>query len=257
MLTSLAIGKGGLGRFGNNCFTIAGVIGIAIKSGQPFGFPAWKTYDNANFGQPVDEMTEYFVNPLPTIVEDVHYEQYPYFWEYRDIHLPIGNWDMFAHLQSVKYFEHCIDTIRHYFRMKDESGPVDRIALHYRAGDYIEGAENYHPRCSKEYYEAAINNFPPGSNFTIFTDDIAAFSKLNVDFSGHSTHNSFGKFYLDDFKFMKQHKHFICANSSFSHFAALLGEHPEKKIIMPKRWFGAAAGGMNFDSLYPPNAIII
>jgi hypothetical protein len=63
--------------------------------------------------------------------------------------------------------------------------------------------------------------------------------------------------YMGDFSFMKNCKSFICANSSFSHMAALLGTHPEKKIVMPRHWFGSQAGGLNFDSLYPLNAIIL
>jgi hypothetical protein len=39
--------------------------------------------------------------------------------------------------------------------------------------------------------------------------------------------------------------------------AALLGTHPEKKIIMPKRYFGSQANGLSFDTLYPPQAIIL
>jgi len=38
--------------------------------------------------------------------------------------------------------------------------------------------------------------------------------------------------------------------------AALLGTHPGKKIVMPRKWFGSQAG-ITFDTLYPENAIIL
>ena len=47
-------------------------------------------------------------------------------------------------------------------------------------------------------------------------------------------------------------------NLSISIFTeAVLKVRPDKKIIMPKLWFGAQANGLSFDSLYPPEAIIL
>src|SRR6187399_2521551 len=119
MITSTAIGTGGLGRFGNQLFTIAGVIGIADKNGQPFGFPEWYNRDNALFGGEVTKFSDVFVNPLPDD-RGLNYQEYGYFWGYRDVILPDGNWSINAHLQSPKFFEHSIDKVRHYFTMKHE-----------------------------------------------------------------------------------------------------------------------------------------
>lgn len=252
MITALSVGTGGLGRFGNQLFTIASTIGIARKSGQPFGFPHWKNFDNALFGDHITDFDEVFINKLPYYIPEVTYQDYGYFWEYRDIILPIGNWNMNAHLQSVKWFSHCIDEVRHYFTMKDEYPQNDYVAIHYRAGDYIDDPDAYHPRCSKEYYEQAVNMFPT-DRFLIFTDDEDAAFKI---FGGRFMYCDKTN-YIESFKLMKSCKSFITANSSYSHMAALLGTHPEKKIIMPKKWFGKQANGLNFDSLYPTGAVII
>lgn len=255
MITALSLQTGGLGRAGNQFFLIASTIGIAIKSGQTYGFPKWINRDNALFGEKEDDMSEHFANPLPPHIPEINYQDYGYFWEYKNIHLPDGNWNMNAHLQSVKWFDHCIDTIRHYFRMKDEPEQNEYVAVHFRAGDYIADPAAYHPRCSMDYYQRAMRIFPEGTKFMIFTDDHRAASNAIPDYEKHLY--SLAGNYLTDFALMKNCKSFICANSSYSHFAALLGEHPEKKIIMPRRWFGAAADGLNFDSLYPPEAIIL
>lgn len=253
MITSTSIGAGGLGRFGNQMFTIASVIGIAIKNGQPFAFPKWKNYDNALFGGEVTDFEQFFENKLPEIPEGLQFNEYGYFWGYRDIHLPTGNWSINAHLQSGKYFEHCIDLVRHYFRIKDEPEQNDYVAIHFRAGDYIDDQNAYHPRCSKEYYKEAVKHFPNGK-FMIFSDDRTEAGKMFIDvcdFWFPKTEN-----YLTDFRLMKKCKSFIIANSSFSAMAAHLGEHPNKKVIAPKKWFGEIAG-LETKDIYSKDWIVI
>jgi hypothetical protein len=252
MITSLSIGTGGLGRFGNQMFTIASCIGIATKSGQPYGFPKWLNRDNSLFGGEVTDFADHFVSELPSIV-DVPFEPYGYFWGYRDINLPSGNWTIDAHMQDPRFFEHCMPLIRDTFRMKDEPEQKEYVAIHYRAGDYIDDPNAYHPRCSKEYYLEAVKQFPKGTNFLVFSDDDRPFFEMmgdDFDVAGIADGD-----YLRDFKLMKRCKSFITANSSFSFMAALLGEHPEKKIVMPKRWFGTQAD-ITFDG-YPKEAIVI
>lgn len=254
MITSLSIGRGGLGRMGNQMFTIAGCIGIARKSGQPFGFPHWKTYDNALFGQPVDDMKDYFVNPLPELPADLIIQDYGYFWGYRDIYLPSGSWTIDAHLQDPRFFEHCIDEVRNYFRMKDEQDMSDYTAVHLRFGDYIDDPNAYHPVCSKEYYVNAIEAIRQSQY-----DELLVFTDGNIDQVesrlGDYNYSIYKGNYIDSFKIMKKCKSFITANSSFSAMAAILGEHPDKKIVCPRRWFGPTAG-ITFEG-YPQGAVII
>lgn len=260
MLTALSIGKGGLGRFGNQCMTISGVIGIATKSGQPYAFPEWRTHDNALFGQPVDNINEYLLNPLPSIPEGLAFQDYGYFWGHRGIILPTGNWSIDAHMQSEKFFIHCMPLIRETFTFKDEPEQNDYVAIHYRAGDYIDDPNAYHPRCSKEYYQRAMDimlDFGMSeTKFAIFTDDWDAWHKMFPDLDSFEIGDP-SLSYLFDFKFMKRCKSFICANSSFSLMAAILGTHPEKKIVCPRNWFGPQAGDIETKDIYPENAIVI
>jgi hypothetical protein len=254
LITSLSIGTGGLGRFGNQLFTIASCIGIAVKSGQPYGFPKWLNRDNANFGGEVTDFSEHFVQSLPELV-DAPFQSYGYFWGYRDINLPTGNWSIDAHMQDPRFFEHCMPLIRETFRMKDEPEQNDYVAIHYRAGDYIDDPNAYHPRCSKEYYINAIDTFPLATKFALFSDDKEAWFKMMGEYYREIVAEINTGNYLEDFKYMKKCKSLITANSSFSFMAALLGEHPEKKIVMPKRWFGTQAD-IEFDG-YPKEAIVI
>lgn len=254
MITSLSVGKGGLGRFGNQMFTIAGCIGIATKSGQPFAFPHWKTYDNALFGSKVDDIQAELINPLPELPAGLFFNDYGYFWGYRNITLPTGNWNIDAHLQSPKFFNHCIELVRHHFTFKNEPEQNEYVAIHYRAGDYIDNLEAYHPRQPREYYLKAIEHFP-NAQFELFTDDIYAFQALDLPIDWVS--GSDDKNYIEDFKWMKKCKSFIMANSSFSAMAALLGDHPDKKVIAPKLWFGKQASGLSAEDIYHKDWIVL
>lgn len=251
MITFRNLGR--LGRFANGMFQIAGTIGVAIANGYKFAFPEWKNYDHRDrFGITEDiEVQKYFVNPLP-VGEDL--ERFPEQWVHWGFHgLSFrDNISLNGHFQSPKYFNHCIDLVRHYFTMKDEPEQNDYVAIHYRAGDYIDDPNAYHPRCSKEYYEKAMASFPNGK-FILFSDDAEYFANMMGD---RYTYFVYAFDYIESFKKMKRCKSFITANSSYSLMAAILGNHPEKKIVCPSRWFGPVAG-ITGDDCYPENAIVI
>lgn len=262
MITNLSIGR--YGRFGNALFQIAAVIGIARKSGQAFGFPPFINWDHKErFKSTEDiELDKYFLNPLPRLAGDFPYlqkKEVP--WGYHDIALPTGNWDLAGHFQSEKYFKHCIEDVRHFFRMKKETGVANGsangiVAIHIRRGDYD---DLYHPRIGKEYYDKAISLFPKDSSFFVFSDDVPAAKKVvGMNSSKYVFVDDAG--YIDDFAVMKQCNHFICANSSFSLMAAILSEAPDKKIVCPSNWFGPAWGDAHkamATDIYPENAIVI
>ena len=248
MVTSLSINTGRLGRFGNQLFTIAGCIGIAIKNGHEFGFPEWINQDNKLFGGNADKMSDYFVNPLPPI-PDVHWHEIGYKWEFELPNLGNHNYDIFRHLQSPKYFEHCIDVVRHFFTLKDEPEQNNYCAIHYRAGDYIDNPDAFHPRCSLDYYTKAMEHFSDEQQFVVFSDDIEKAMEL---FGGLVKRINYvtEKDYIKNFAYMKKCKHFIIANSSFSAMAALLANHPEKKVVAPLRWFGTEGRGWETKDIY-------
>lgn len=220
------------GRFANQLWQIAGVIGIARKNGFDFGFLEWKNHDGLNFESDIDiDVQKHFVNPLPLFDGTILHEQgIP--WGYHDVRLT-RNTDVIGHFQSLKYFEHCLDEVRYYFRMRNEPPASDSVAVHYRAKDY---GSDYHPRMPVEYYDEAMGLFP-GAKFLVFSDDISEAKNL----FGASVEYSDGN-YIEDFKLMKTCQHFIIANSSFSAMAAVLGEHPEKRVVAPRPWFGKSAG---------------
>lgn len=250
MITCKSLGR--MGRFANQMFQIAGIIGIATKNNHPFCFPKWENIDHKErFGsnEPVD-LYNYFLNPLPDYV-DLPYQYRWIDWGYHEVSLGDGAYDLCGHFQSEKYFSHCMDLVRHYLRMKDEPEQNDYVAIHYRAGDYIDDPNAYHPRCTIDYYKQAIELFP-NERFLVFSDDLNRAKEMFGDKVTYSVSTN----YLTDFALMKKCKSFITANSSYSLMAAILGEHSEKKIVCPKKWFGDVAGITGKDC-YPENTIVL
>lgn len=231
-------------------YQIAGTIGIARRNGMDFAFPHWKNYDHAErFGSKEDiDLQKHFANPLP-VYNGPSLPEYNVQWGYHDIKLSTST-SLSGHMQSLKYFEHCLDEVRWYFRMKDEPKQNDYIALHCRLGDY-DGA--YHPRLDERYYEKALKLLPPDMNVLVFSDDIEAAKKMFYlpRFSFNEEN------YLQDFRTMKRCRHFIIGNSSYSAMAATLGEAEDKIVVAPDPWFGKAYTQITGKDIYNPGWRIV
>lgn len=251
MITFAQLGK--YGRLGNGMFQIASTIGIARRFGYQFAFPEWKNHDHkTRFGSEEDiDIQKYFLNPLPVTDDPGKFPDHSMQWGYRGGYIP-DNVSLSGHMQSERYFKHCEQDIRHYFRMRAEFSQNDYCAIHVRLGDYD---DNYHPRLGMEYYGKAMEQFPEDTRFLIFSDDRDAareMFKKGFVFAGEN--------YMQDFKMMRSCKSFIIGNSTFSWWPAWLGEHPEKKVIAPSNWFGPSWGScykeMSKD-IYAENWIVI
>ena len=247
MITFLSLGR--YGRLGNQFFQIASTIGIATKNNQRFGFPYWKNYDHAErFGSNEDiDIQKYFLNPLPTDIEGIRFEDCFIHWGYHDVRVNT-NVNLSGHMQSEKYFLHCPGLIKHYFTLKTELPKNDYCAIHIRLGDYD---DHYHPIQKMDYYEQAMSLFPSGTKFLVFSDDI---DKAKMLF-GNNADYSENKHYMEDFALMKSCSNFITANSTFSWWAAWLAEG-ENKITMPRKWFGPVAN-LSSEDLICENWIVI
>jgi len=230
---------GHYGRFANQLFQIGGTIGIARRNGFNFGFPPWRNEAALNFGQTDLDVQARFENPLP-LYRGPRLPEYNIPFGYRNVRLT-RSVSLLGYLQSERYFAHCLDEIKFYFRMKHEPPRNDYCAIHWRAGDYGAAPTRYkpkgnpsHPRMTMDYYEPAMALFGSAQKFLVFSDDLQAAKEL----FGSQVEYSEGLDYLDDFRLMKSCKHFIISNSSYSLMAAILGEHPEKQVVGPSPWFG-------------------
>jgi len=121
----------------------------------------------------------------------------------------------------------------------------DAVALHVRRGDYLSNsaAVRTHGTLSGAWYLAALDqlgNEARGRPLHVFTDDPSMVQRegwLPTHAQIHR-HNSD----VQDLLAMAGCAHLICANSSFSWWAAWIGERLGRIVICPERWWTSAAG---------------
>ncbi len=113
------------------------------------------------------------------------------------------------------------------------------IAVHVRRGDYQQ-----HPCfqvCDLEYYQSSIETMRariPGARFFVFSDDPEwCRSTLHGDDVVTIDSGTAGKNPLYDLHLMSLASHHIIANSTYSWWAAWLGDKPDQQVIMPDRWY--------------------
>lgn len=243
LVTFKSIGR--FGRAANQMYQIAGLIGIARRNGFDFALcEPWRNHNGRDFEPDLDiDVFKRFVNPLP-LYDGPELPQHGISWGYRDVVLR-ESCDLLGHFQSEKFFSHSLDEIKWYMRMVNEGPLLDYVGLHFRAGDYGDApspqhpdGNSFHPRMDMRYYGPAMDQFH-GARFLVFSDDIPAAKKL----FGDKVEYSEGRDYLEDFKLLKRCSHFIIANSSYSAFAAVLGDAPDKKVVAPRPWFGGPYKG--------------
>lgn len=230
------------GRLGNQMFQYAGLRGIAAHKGYDFCIPPSDFKDEWNDHQLFDAfklsgLTNIKMLPGP-YVQEAHFK----FDQNLFDNMPDGH-NIYAYLQSEKYFSHIEKEIREDFEFKNNiaspckelvSSVEDPIALHVRRGDYLTNSDN-HPPCGKDYYDAALAKFDSNRNVIVFSDDPAW---CNTQFADDRFLISEGGDNLADLCMMSLCTDFIIANSSFSWWGSWLSENPNKRIIAPKKWFG-------------------
>ena len=184
---------------------------------------------------------------LPKLVENPYFK---YDEKYINVQAPIY---LDGFFQSYKYLENIREELLQDFSLKkplnkknkeilEQIKNTESVSLHYRRTDYLKSrVANVMGACTDEYYQNAVKTISEKINkpltLFIFSDD-PKWVKENVKFD-HKTIvvdiNS-GKQGYFDMELMKNCKHNIIANSSFSWWAAWLNENPNKILVAPKVW---------------------
>lgn len=144
--------------------------------------------------------------------------------------------------QLIKDFELNVTLNKANKEMLEKIKSSEAVAVHFRRGDYTKKrvADKY-GSCSVEYCKNALRYIFEKTNkdlkIFVFSDDIN-WVKENVKFDFETVYvdiNS-GKQGYFDLELMKNCKHNVIANSSFSWWGAWLNQNPEKIVIAPKTW---------------------
>jgi hypothetical protein len=120
---------------------------------------------------------------------------------------------------------------------------VNSVSVHVRRADYLlPEHQRIFGLLDDNYYIKAIEHICgliERPTFYVFSDeietvkDMRCFQNLDVRFMEDERVN---QDYLE-FALMRQCKHNIVANSTFSWWAAWLNRNPEKVVVVPKRWY--------------------
>lgn len=160
----------------------------------------------------------------------------------------VGYW------QSERYFGDFSESIRSDIQLEsdlDSSALAlqnfilekNSVSLHVRRGDYVKDLTTnaYHGTCTIDYYGSAmklVESHCPMPEYFVFSDDINwCRENLRSDVPLHFIDNNMGQKSYRDLCLMRQCKHHIIANSSFSWWGAWLDTNPQKLVIAPKKWF--------------------
>lgn len=120
------------------------------------------------------------------------------------------------------------------------------VALHIRRGDYVtnKNAAEHHGVIGLSYYVNALSYLENVSEFFdvfVFSDDPEWARKniknsRNLFFCDEGNCRYSKKYSTIDMYLMSQCDHFIIANSTYSWWAAWLGNYPSKHVVAPARW---------------------
>lgn len=273
MITCLNIGYNG--RFGNQIFQFATLLGIADKKGYEPVIPlrnlnnqiVQKTMDGKSFNARFELNDCFDINSnffSENIIVNYNKNESHFHFDEDMFNIPDFT-NINGYFQTEKYFEHCEDNILSVLKFKnnilnDATNLLPKkskklVSIHIRRGDYTT-PNPYHPLNGIEYVNKAIKEFKNNDyHFIVFSDDndwcesIWGSDKNFTIFKSNS--------HFIDFCAMSLCDHNIISNSSFSWWASYLNKNKNKKIIAPKNWFGDGFSQYIMKDLYTKKMIII
>jgi hypothetical protein len=108
------------------------------------------------------------------------------------------------------------------------------VAVHIRRGDYVQS--KIFRLIPLDFYHQAINLISSPYNLFIFSDDKEIAALLAVKYGGLDC-SSLGLSLEEEFSLLASCNHYIIANSTFSWWAAVLGQRNNGRIIAPSNWY--------------------
>ncbi|MBJ7424668.1 MAG: alpha-1,2-fucosyltransferase [Akkermansiaceae bacterium] len=158
---------------------------------------------------------------------------------------------LFGYFQSPLYFNKIAAPLREELNyllkaavriqedLRAKLAHCNSVAVHVRRKDYL--VLPIFQVCDRDYYQRSMNEMRarlPAARFFIFSDDPAwcrgEFQDADTEVidSGEAANNP-----LHDLLLMSLTSHHIIANSTYSWWAAWLGDKIGQQVIMPERWY--------------------
>lgn len=214
------------GGLGNQLFQIAAATFIAKKNQCKVCLPKITETHHSKQNY-YDTILRNWHPEETTSLAQVHEKSYEYQdWKVTDVQLC-------GYFQNYKY----IDSDFVESLVLPETPILDGAFLHIRGGDYVN--HWLHHVDLKNYYQSAIQMFPRGTKFYIFTNDISYAKTLSfLDTINYEFVDE--KDEVHTLSLLKNCKlGGICANSTFSWWGAYLNRNA-RTLVVPSKWFNTS-----------------
>jgi len=233
--------KGGLG---NQIFEIATTLAYAWDYGAHAVFPDLNP-DNSNVRSPHRTFFFRLDTSIPARPFSATYQEMS--WHSSEIIPFREDQKLIGYFQSWRRFDHYRDKLLELLapsesvlsNLKQKYGELlshpNSVGIHVRTFARWLHEEKMHSFVGLEYYQRAMDRFPPDTLFVIFSDRInwskKHFSKLEKSCVFIESNDE-----IEDFFLMSMMKHQIIPNSTFSWWAAYINRNPDKIVIAPEQW---------------------
>lgn len=174
-------------------------------------------------------------------------------WQHDFFTIQADNLYVDGYFQSEEYFkQYRVELLKQiqpkyepeddYLKALEKIENCNSIAVHVRRSDFKKDNCEYHYLLDESYYKRAIEKIRTAVKnpvFFWFSDDMDWVKEhigASSDFYFVSINTKHGD--IDDMMLMKNCKHIIAANSTFSWWAAWLNEHEDAIRIVPEKPYG-------------------
>lgn len=247
-----------VGRLANQCFQISNAVALALRNNQEFNIPVISADERlwpATFKHLANPAYSRFAHTIN--INEKGHDYNPIQWSdsWNDANVVLN-----GYYQSEKYFEDYIDEVRAALAI-----PYVRqegfVSIHVRRGDYVTQFPDKHPAQPYKYYRNAVAYFVEYGykSFVVCSDDPKwcheKFAMIKKEIPLTEFTIAEGQTPLYDMSLLSSCDHSIIANSSFSLFAFILNQNPDKFCIAPEQWFGSKNAHLSSADLYPKNCV--
>ena len=182
-----------------------------------------------------------------------HYRQQGHGFDDHVLRLPDDSY-LEGWWQDERYFQDIRQTLLEEIELKDAVTGEDAerlrrirdgvsVSVHVRRGDYVTNPATraFHGVLGADYYAASLQRLAEMTGerdleLFVFSNDID-WCKQQLRLGYRTTFVDSDNSGAEDMRLMKECRHHVIANSSFSWWGAWLSDHPGKVVIAPKNWF--------------------
>lgn len=171
---------------------------------------------------------DFFTIKENNLYVDGYFQSEEYFKQYRE--------------ELLKQIQPKYEPEDEYLKVLNDIRKCNSVAVHVRRSDFKKDNCEFHYLLDESYYKRAIEKIRSSvknPTFFWFSDDMN-WVKEHIGASGDSCFVSICTVHgdIDDMMLMKNCKHIITANSTFSWWAAWLNEHEDAIRIVPEKPYG-------------------